>query len=854
VTHKDKYSLSPEQDRPTSEPDIAVVIDTETTADSYQNLQFGSCGIWINGKLHCVIIFYANTLSRHDIETLRIHSKKLAIEKVKGELIPLSRFVDEVFYPYVYDSHATLVGFNLPFDLSRLAISWGLGRKKWKNGFIFTLSDQRFRPQIHVKSLDSTKAFIEFASPPRRNQRHSKPHYRGRFLDLRTLGFALTDKKRSLEGACELFHVGGRKTRLTEHGKVTPQYIDYNINDTLITYDLYLKMVERYDSFHLALSPEKAYSPASIGKQYLKRMGVKPFLEQNPDFSREVLGYVMSTFYGGRSEVRIRKRPKRVRYMDFASLYPSLFTLMDLWPFLTAQRIECVEATKEVQRLVEDADLKTLRNPTLWQQLVVIVQVQPDDDVLPVRAHYGDICVYNIGINHLTSSAPLWYALSDVLASKLLTGRPPKILRAIRFVPKGKQNDLRSIQIVGGSIVSLQEDLFVRLRELRKKAQRNRDLEPRDSLEHKKLDTIQNVLKIIANATSYGIFIEINTEDRKCEADVYGLEHYTTRTSKHEQFGRFFHPIISTALASGARLLLAVAETWLQQHHGCYTFCDTDSMAVSPFHWNKVQQLFEPLNPMPGEPFLKLEDENYDENEQLRELWFYGISAKRYVLYYLDEKGEPVPVKWSSHGLGHLMHDKESEWEKELWTNILRCVLGKTSEKQLLDRYANEYAIAELAITTPHLLRQVKVINKGKPMPQQIKPYNFVLVGSPVMVGGRGEPIIPITPFTSRLNNAPYEAFIDAKTGKLFEENTQLYWKKLDRTVEDYIDHPESKFDNGNHCGTMMRRHLTVQAVRYIGKESNELEYAEILGVNNESYLEYFRDVEGTATSDILAE
>ena len=90
-------------------------------------------------------------------------------------------------------------------------------------------------------------------------------------------------------------------------------------------------------------------------------------------------------------------------------------------------------------------------------------------------------------------------------------------------------------------------------------------------------------MKIIANAASYGIFIEINTEDSKCEADVYGLEHFKCKVSKKEKFGRFFHPLISTMLTSGARLLLAMAETWLQKHRGYYAFCDTDSMAVSPF-------------------------------------------------------------------------------------------------------------------------------------------------------------------------------------------------------------------------------------------------------------------------------
>jgi len=354
-------------------------------------------------------------------------------------------------------------------------------------------------------------------------------------------------------------------------------------------------------------------------------------------------------------------------------------------------------------------------------------------------------------------------------------------------------------------------------------------------------DIIQNVLKIIANAASYGVFIEIDTEDSKCEVDAYGLEHFKCKVSKKEKFGRFFHPLISTMLTSGARLLLAMAETWLRKHRGYYAFCDTDSMAVSPFNWRKLQEYFEPLNPMPGEPFLKLEAENYDEHHELMELWFYGISAKRYVLYYLDEKGEPVPVKWSSHGLGHLMHEQESEWEKQLWTNILRHAFGKISKEQLLEQYANDYGIAELAVTKPHLLRRVKSLNEGSRPDKQIKPYNFVLVGSPTMVSKNGEPIIPLTQFTSHYDWAPYQPFIDAKGGRLYEENTELYWKKLDKTVEDYIDHPENKFENGAHHGTMQRCHLYLRkdAITYIGKEGNELEEAEIYGLDEDSYVEY---------------
>jgi len=823
-------------------PDIVAVIDTETTNDTSLSLKFGSLGIWVTGRLHRFIIFHSDNLPENEIQVLRAFAGK-QMESVRTEVMPLSCFIDDVFYPVVYDSHARLVGFNLPFDLSRLATHYGIGRRGWRGGFTFTLSKNSFRAPIHIKSLDSTKAFIEFASPPRRNQQHPRPHYRGRFLDLRTLGFALTDKEMTLRQACRLFQTEHQKTEIDEYGKTTPESVDYNINDTLATHDLYVKIIERYDSFHLTKPAEKAYSPASIGKQYLTQMGIRPFLQQNTDFRPEDLGYVMTTYYGGRSEVRIRKKPVRIRYMDFASMYPSLFSLIGLWPFLTAERIERSEATKEARRLVEKADLETLRNPDLWQQMPVIVQVQPDNDILPVRAPYGDKHVCNIGINYLTSSEPLWYALPDVLASKVLTCRSPKILKAIKFLPQGTQSGLTPIQIVGESTVSPDEDLFLKLREFRERTKKERDQHPAESLEYQRLDTVQNVLKIIANAASYGIFIEVNTEDSKCEADVYGLEHFKCRASKTEEFGRFFHPIISTMLTSGARLLLAMAEAWLQQHHGHYAFCDTDSMAVSPFHWKKLQEYFEPLNPMQDkEPFFKLEDENYDEDHRLRERWFYGISAKRYVLYYLDEKGEPVPVKWSSHGLGRLMHENEGEWEKQLWTNILRYALGKTSKPQLLGQYANDYAVAKFALTKPSLLRRVETLNTGQPPSKQIKPYNFVLVGSPTMTSENGEPIIPVTQFTSKYDQASYQPFIDANSGKLYDEASELYWKKLDNTVDEYIDHPESKFENGGSTGKMRRRHVRLKSVIYIGKEANELEETQTIGLDEDAYVHYVPD------------
>jgi len=133
----------------------------------------------------------------------------------------------------------------------------------------------------------------------------------------------------------------------------------------------------------------------------------------------------------------------------------------------------------------------------------------------------------------------------------------------------------------------------------------------------------------------------------------------------------------------------------------------------------------------------------------------------------------------------------------------------------------------------------VEKIEDGYEPDRQIKPYNSVLVGSPTMVSKNGEPIIPLTRFTSEYGQAPYQPFIDANSGKPYEVNTELFWKRLDKTVEEYMDHPESKFANGQRCGTMHRRHLRMNSIHHIGKEANEIEENIGFGSDKESYVKY---------------
>ena len=46
-----------------------------------------------------------------------------------------------------------------------------------------------------------------------------------------------------------------------------------------------------------------------------------------------------------------------------------------------------------------------------------------------MRAAYNGT-TWGIGVNPVTSTEPLWYSLADCVASRLLTGKVPKVLRA----------------------------------------------------------------------------------------------------------------------------------------------------------------------------------------------------------------------------------------------------------------------------------------------------------------------------------------------------------------------------------------------------------------------------------------
>ena len=116
-----------------------MVLDCETTTDMTQALLFG---VWRHYRLHrrhAVLVeeglFHANDLPTTNpgawavlVEYARTNTQPTDPSRAGMRLLSRDVFVEKVLYPLAYEGRSRVVGFNLPFDLSRLAgVSWLVG-------------------------------------------------------------------------------------------------------------------------------------------------------------------------------------------------------------------------------------------------------------------------------------------------------------------------------------------------------------------------------------------------------------------------------------------------------------------------------------------------------------------------------------------------------------------------------------------------------------------------------------------------------------------------------------------------------------------------------------------------------
>ncbi|ABE51551.1 DNA-directed DNA polymerase B [Methanococcoides burtonii] len=760
-------------------------------------------------------MFYdISMLTDAEIKVCEVYTSKLDIP-----LYTLNEFLDEVFYTEVFYLKALCVGFNLSFDISRISKRVGDSRGRNKGGFTFTLSENRFNPPIIVKKMGDAYNF-KFTST---KINKGKDKFSGYFLDAQKLAEVLLQSKHlSLDKAGQKLNTNVKKMKGIEHGKVTERYIDYLIADVETTYQVYEKLIDELDLYQINIPPTKIYSSASIGKYSLKQLGIQSFLDLNPEYSSETIGNNMTSYYGGRCECKIRKDPTKVTVLDFTSMYPTVTMEMNLWKFMIAESLESKDVTDEIKNMLTNLNLNYLQNKDNWKEFVVMVKLQPDYDILPVRMDYkGNNTGYNVGVNYLTSDNELWYALPDVIASVLLTGKIPEIIEAIRYIPKGVQKGLRKSQILGIDVDPTKDNLVQVLVEERQNLKIQMKGIDKEKPEYQQLDSRAQAIKILVNAMSYGIFIELNPEDKKTDIQVYGLDDFNTSENRFEKAGNYFHPLLAVMITAGSKLFLAMAEAKVKELGSVHAYMDTDSIFVPPEHAQEIIDYFQPLNPYSLDiELLKPEKED---------MWFYGISSKRYALYILEDKqikfmeGER---SFKLHGLGHLTNPfpkNVDDWQAEIWEDILMLHYGLISELDIEEKYSNMYAISRLTVSTANVLHRFDAINKGKEWKDQIKPFNFYHVGFQVAEED-GKAVKPLAPFSNDPQSIVYEPFIDYGTGEIKEGSH--YFKPLSRTIMQYVEHLEHKFDG--EIGVLERKHVHADGVVYIGKEANNIDEQEL--------------------------
>src|SRR6266852_850462 len=452
----------------------------------------------------------------------------------------------------------------------------------------------------------------------------------------------------------------------------------------------------------------------------------------------------------------------------------------------------------------------------------------------------------------------------DLIASKILTGDAPQILKAFQMVPSNRQRNLKPTNLGGMvEIKPAQEDFYRKVIEQR--------------VPHKKTNkALADFLKVLANSGSYGLFVEVNTERKKKEKIVNyfsGEERGRVASNYVEKPGAWYFPPLASLITSGGRLLLAMLEKSVQEKDGGYLFCDTDSLCIvgsekggfiecaggpvprknkrgiRALSLNEIKEIaanFRKLNPYDPDlvpEILKIEDVNHrncNPKEPIRQLFGYAISAKRYALYSQTKNGIRIE-KASGHGLGYLFAPKESkkkkeedeetpQWVMEAWEFLLRRALQLPSKDR---KWLDLPAMMRMVVTTPNVFKHRR--------PEWLGPFNFFLF--PLLsetFGGypRGfdkSNFVFITPYESdrkKWSSLKGVNLVDGESYQIAMQPTLNQDKVLPESfrilLRKYLGKPEVKSlaPDGTPCigttrGLLQRARITAGKIVPVGKETD---------------------------------
>ena len=166
-------------------PEEVIAIDTESRLGVGQSLTFG---VWqrcklVGGRYEVIEegIFYADDLPARELTVLRTRLD-VAVPDARSfpprfPLYSRTQFMKKVFWPGLKKRSAMVVGFNLGYDLTRLALDWEKGNKGEWSLVMMRYADGNENcnyPRILITPIDSKKQIIKLWRPWKKKWRPIK--------------------------------------------------------------------------------------------------------------------------------------------------------------------------------------------------------------------------------------------------------------------------------------------------------------------------------------------------------------------------------------------------------------------------------------------------------------------------------------------------------------------------------------------------------------------------------------------------------------------------------------------------------------------------------------------------------
>jgi hypothetical protein len=355
---------------------------------------------------------------------------------------------------------------------------------------------------------------------------------------------------------------------------------------------------------------------------------------------------------------------------DVSSCFPLVAHLLGWWDLLSAEGVKGRTVPVALRRLCARAaaDPRVVLDPVVWRRFgCTLVEVVPECEPFPItvedeRQPEGRSEVAPV----VSPGRSMWFAWPDVVAAAIRSGRVPMIVRAVHFVPVGRQATRRHLPLLPDLTLHAEEDPALALVAHRRVLRARFEAATVRGDQAAALACYREaaLLRVVVNALVFG---------NACRFDDR-WRHDGRRWVRTEIPGPWCFLPIASSVAAGARLLLAALDRMVTGRGSIVAYRDTDSSlllsspgggtftladrttmrVLSHAEVHEVLAPFERLRPEPDWPVWKV-----DVGTAADPLQAVVFGAKRHaewagdeVLTHDTDAVEPGAWDATEHGLG----------------------------------------------------------------------------------------------------------------------------------------------------------------------------------------------------------